>query len=207
MDLETREAEQSARREAINQAEIDVGHCEIQAPFDAVVTERLVSIGTYVSPGTAVIGLLETAGQEVSAQMRETEVESLQEADQLVFEAAAGSFPVRLRTLLPALDTTARTREARLVFSADAAIPGTAGRLVWRGRRLVLPADYLVRRHTGLGIFVLRDGHAQFVSIPQAQEGQPASVDLPADTRLITEGRWRLTDGEAVTIAPAREQP
>jgi len=205
LDLEIRQAEASARREAIRQAEIDVGHCEIKAPFNAVATDRLVSVGTYVSRGKAVIGLLETAGQEVSAYLRETEVETLQEAGELVFESAAGRFPLQLRTLLPALNTTTRTREARLVFAAEEAIPGTAGRLVWRGRRLLLPADYLVRRQDRLGLFVLRDGQAQFIRIPQAQEGQPASVDLPADTRLITEGRWSLTDGQAVNVAPARE--
>jgi len=207
MDLETRQAQASAGREAINQAMIDVGHCEIRAPFDAVVTDRLVSVGTYVSRGTAVIGLLETAAQEVSAQLRETEITSLKETHELAFEATAGRFPLQLRTLLPALNTLTRTREARLVFSAEAAIPGTAGRLVWRGRRSLLPADYLVRRESGLGIFILHEGHARFVGIPQAQEGRPASVDLPADTLLITEGRWRLLDGQAIIVTAPQAQP
>jgi RND family efflux transporter MFP subunit len=207
MDLETRQAEMDARREAINQAAIDVGHCEIKAPFEAVVTDRLVSVGTYVSRGKAVIGLLETAGQEISAYLREIEIVTLKEADELVFDAAAGRFPLRLRTLLPAMNTTTRTREVRLGFAGEAALPGTAGRLVWRGRRLLLPADYLVRRQGALGIFILDDDHAKFVRIPQAQEGQPAWVDLPADLQLITEGRWRLRDGEAVIVTVPPEQP
>ncbi len=205
MDQATRQAEAGARREAIKQAEIDVGHCDIRAPFDAVVTERLVSVGAYVSRGKAVVGLLETTGQEVSAQLRETEIDTLQAVDALTFEAVAGRYPLRLRTLLPAVNTTARTREARLTFTGEPAFPGTAGRLVWQGRQALLPADYLVRRQGALGIFVLRDDTARFVAIPGAQEGQPAAVELPADTRLITEGRWRLRDGEAVTVTPAHE--
>lgn len=206
-ELETRQAEANARREGINQAAIDVGHCDIKAPFDAVVTERLVSVGTYVSRGKPIIGLLETDGQEVSAHLRESEISRLQVADQLVFEASAGRFPLQLRTLLPAVNTTTRTREIRLTFDGEAAIPGTAGRIVWRGQRLLLPADYLVRRQGGLGVFILRGDQAQFVGIPHAQEGRPVVVDLSADTQLITEGRRRLVDGQAIQVTPAREQP
>lgn len=206
-DLETRQAELTARQEAVKQAAIDVGHCDIQAPFDAVVMQRLVSVGTYVAPGTAIVGLLESAGQEVSAKLRESEINRLLEADELVFEVAAKRFPLRLRTVLPAMDTQTRTRETRLVFNGEVALPGTAGRLVWRGRRLLLPADYLIRRGGRLGIFVLREGRAHFVALPQAQEGQPSLVDLPAELRLITDGRQRLSDGQEVTVSPPRAQP
>jgi RND family efflux transporter MFP subunit len=206
-DLEARQAEADARREAVKQAAINVGHCEIRAPFDAVVTERLVSIGSFVSRGTAIVGLLEMAGQEISASLRQNEIARLQQAEELVFEAASGRFPVRLRALLPALDTLARTREARLAFVSDAALPGTAGRLVWQVGRKLLPADYLVRRDNRLGVFVLNGDRAQFIVIPHALEGQPCEVDLPSDTRLITDGRQSLVDGQAVAVSPPREQP
>jgi len=206
-DLEARQAEADARREAIKQAAIDVGHCEIRAPFDAVVTDRLVSVGTFVSRGKAIVGLLEMAGQEISSSLRQSEITRLQEAEELVFEAASGRFPVRLRALLPALDPLARTREARLAFVSDAALPGTAGRLVWQLNRQLLPADYLVRRDDRLGVFVLNKERAQFIAIPQALEGQPCEVDLPSDTRLITDGRQSLVDGQEVTVSPPREQP
>jgi RND family efflux transporter MFP subunit len=206
-DLETRQAEADAQREAVNQAAIDVGHCEIKAPFDAVVTERLVSVGTFVSRGTAIAGLLEMIGQEISASLRQNEITRLQEAEELVFEAASGRFPVRLRALLPALDTLARTREARLAFVNEAALPGTAGRLVWQVDRQLLPADYLVRRDDRLGVFVLNGERAKFIAIPHALEGQPCEVDLPYDTHLITDGRQSLVDGQEVTVSSPREQP
>lgn len=206
-ELEASQAEVTARQEAVKQAAIDVGHCDIQAPFDAVVMERLVSVGTYVSRGKAIVSILETGGQEVSAYLRESEITRLREAEDLLFEATAGRFPVTLRTLLPAMNTVTRTREVRLVFDDKTALPGTAGRLVWHGRRLLLPADYLVRRGDGLGIFILREDRAHFVAIPQAQEGQPSLVELPPETRLITDGRQRLVDGQEVTVALPREQP
>ena len=205
LELATRQAEEGARREAVRQAEIDVGHCDIRAPFDAVVTARPVSVGTYMARGNAVIGLLETSGQEVSARLRESEIATMQDAGDLVFEAVTGRFPLQLRALLPVTDASSRTREARLEFTDETAIAGTAGRLVWRGRQLTLPADYLVRRQDMLGIFITQGDTAQFVHLPRAQEGQAAVVDLPAQTLLITEGRWRLLDGQQISVVPSRQ--
>lgn len=207
MELGAKEAEVAAREEAVKQAGIDVGHCDIRAPFDAVVMDRKVSVGTFVTRGKPVVSLLEISGQEVSVFLRQNEATKLQQAGELVFESGDARFPVSLRALLPAMDPVSRTQEARLAFTAEAALPGSAGRLTWQGIKRLLPADYLVRRDGRLGIFVVNDEQAHFVPIPGAQEGQPASVELPMDTRLVTEGRQRLMDSDPVTIAPARDQP
>lgn len=206
-DLDMREAEAAAREETVRQAMIDVGNCEVRAPFDATVIERLASAGAFVARGQAIVSLLEATGQEVSVALREDEIPALQQTAQSVFEGGGNRFPVSLRALLPAVDPIARTREARLVFTAEAALPGSAGRLTWRGKRLLLPADYLVRRDGQLGIFVLRENRARFLAIPGAQEGQPVAVDLAPDTQLITDGRQRLSDADEVSIRPMREQP
>ena len=207
MELETGEAQVGAQQERVQQAAIDVGHCQIKAPFDAVVTVRLVSEGAFVARGNPLIGLLELDGQEVSAALREAEVTALEDANDLVFESAGTRYPVRLRTLLPAVDTLSRTREARLSFLDRPALAGTAGRLAWHGDRQLLPADYLVRRDGRLGVFTVDDNRARFVAVPQAQEGRPAAVDLPPDTRLISDGRQGLSDGQEVNLIPPREQP
>ena len=87
------------------------------------------------------------------------------------------------------------------------ALAGTAGRLAWHGDRRLLPADYLVRRDGRLGVFTIEDNRARFVTVPQAQEGRPAAVDLPPGTRLISDGRQGLSDGQEVNLIPPREQP
>ena len=56
----------------------------------------------------------------------------------------------------------------------------------------------MVRRGGQLGIFHVNDGVAHFHPLPGNLEGQPARVDLPADTRIVVEGRHRLADGDAV---------
>jgi hypothetical protein len=56
------------------------------------------------------------------------------------------------------------------------------------------------RRNGGLGIFVNNNGVANFMPLPGAQEGRPVAVQLPLDTQIITLGRERLQDGDALSI-------
>jgi len=206
-DLDVAEADATAHQAAVHQAMIDVEACELRAPFDAVVTARIASVGSFVSRGSPVVGLLEMHSQEVSVTLRNDQVEGVESATMLQFESNGDSFAVRLRALLPLADSVARTREARLDFTDARAIAGSAGRLVWRGPRALLPADYLVRRNGRLGVFVIEDGRARFLPIPGAEDGRPALVTLPVGARLITDGRQRLSDGDEVAPVPETEQP
>ena len=198
-------ADTAAAVQAERVAGIDVGHCEVTAPFDAVVTQRLVSVGSYVTPGTIVMALLELSGQQVEAALRAEQVASLRDASDPVFEAAGVRHAVALRTVVPLADPISRTRLARLDFIDDPAIVGTPGRLAWQGPRRLLPPDHLVRREGKPGIFVLADGRARFVPLELAQDGRPAAVDLPGDTRVIVEGQQALSDGAAVDDVPAAD--
>lgn len=206
-ELAVSEAETLVREQALQRARIDVDACELRAPFDAVVTARPVSVGSFVNRGNAVVSLLETSGQEISVALRHEQVSGLQDAATPVFESDGKRYPVRLRTLLPLADSVARTREARLSFVGESAIAGTAGRVVWQGATRLLPPDYLVRRDGQLGVFVLDHGRAHFIAIQDAQEGRPSPLALPPDTRLITDGRQRLNDGDEVAPIAAAEQP
>lgn len=202
-ELSIAQADRAAGKEAVRQARIDVGQCALLAPFAAVVTERVASTGDYLSRGQVILALLETAGQEVSVALRQDQVISFLDADQKTFESNGQSYQVRNRAVLPLADAVARTREARLGFVDETAIVGTAGRVVWRGPRSLLPADFLVRRDDRLGVFVLDAETAHFVALPDAQDGRPVAVALAPGTLLITEGRQRLRDGDPVQAAPA----
>ena len=204
-DLATAEADLLASEQELRLAEIDVGHCDVRAPVDAVVTERTTSVGSYANVGTVLLKLLEVEGQEVSVDLRHDQADGLQSAHSVVFANDGTDYPVTLRTLLPRVDPVARTREARLVFKGEAAVAGTPGRIVWYGARSMLPSDYLVRRDGRLGVFVLDADRARFIEIPDAQDGRPAALQLAPETLLISEGRQRLVDNDLVNPTAAGE--
>jgi len=195
------DARLGAQREAITQAELNVGRCAIRAPYRAAVTARLADEGMLATPGMHLLRVVQTDVLELGAQLRPDEVQDSRAAATLAFDAQGQRYPVEIRRTVPVIDPRTRTVEVRLTFPDQAPLPGTAGRLVWRSATPHVPADLLVRRNGALGVFVADDGAAQFRPLPGAQEGQPAPVDLPPDTRIVVAGRERLGDGAPVRAA------
>ena len=199
-ELAGAETDEQSARASLRQTAIDVTNCVVRSPLSAVVTARHVSVGDYVAPGSPLLDLTELAGQEVSVALRSDQVDAFREAGDWEYVASADTRALRLRKILPVADPLARTREARLVFDAEPAIPGSAGRVTWSGGDAQIPAEYLVRRDGQLGVFVLDGGSSRFVPLSDALEGRPAATTLPPDTRLITSGRQRLNDGDTVEV-------
>jgi RND family efflux transporter MFP subunit len=200
MELLSARADRANQQELIHQAEIDVQRCTLQAPFDAVVTERLAQLGGLASPGTPLLNLIQLDDLEVSAELRGSEATSLQQAPAPYFAHAARQYALAIRRILPVIDERTRTQEVRLRFIDDTAPAGAAGRLVWQGMANQLAADYLVRRDGQLGIFLVEDDRARFHALPEAREGQPVRLQLAPEAWLITEGRQRLQDGDSINI-------
>jgi len=195
------DAQLASQREAIMQAELNVGRCSIRAPYRSAVTARLGDEGTLAAPGTHLLRIVQTDAIELSAQLRADEIQDSRAAAALAFEVQGERYPVAVRRTVPVIDPRTRTVEVRLTFPGRSPLPGAAGRLVWRSTTPHLPADLLVRRNGALGVFVASDGAAQFRALPGAQEGQPAAVDLPQDTLIVVAGRERLGDGAPVRTA------
>ncbi|MCP5424559.1 MAG: efflux RND transporter periplasmic adaptor subunit [Gammaproteobacteria bacterium] len=192
-------AERDANRATLAKARHDLGKCIVRSPFQAVVMERLASVGEYAMPGTALLRVLDIGHLEISAAIGLDDAPQLQIADAPAFRQNGKDYPVQLRVLTPAIDTLGRTREARLLFTGESALPGASGRLIWRMPQAV-PADLLVRRAGVLGLLLAQDQQARFHPLPLAQEGRPAVVDLSPDVLVITDGRFALNDGDAIVI-------
>lgn len=182
------------------QASINVERCQVRAPYPALVTERLAAVGDYTMAGDPLLRVIDTSALEVSALLTTSRADSLAPGAEPRFVAAAKSWPLVLRTVVAAVDSSTRNREARLRFSDTAALPGTAGELQWQDPRPHLPAGLLVRRDGRHGIFLAVDGRARFQPLPEADPGRAVAVTLPADTRVITEGHLGLNDGQAISI-------
>lgn len=205
--LNLRETELAAARADLDSSraqravdELNVSRCTIRAPFEGIVLEKLAGIGERTSIATPVIHLLDNRQLEVSAEVAVSQVDNLNAAGEVWFEAERVRYPLALRVIVPAVHTQARNREVRLVFAGEPALPGSGGRLVWQAPNPHVPASLLVRRDHQLGVFIANDAHARFVPLAQALEGQPAPIDLPLDSRLVIEGRHALRHGDPLDI-------
>ncbi len=185
---------------ALKAAKRSVDKCAVHAPFKAVIIQRIASLGDYLVRGTPILRLLDQEDIEISARVQEQDLESLRQAEEVLFVDYRRTYSLRLRTIIPLVESRLRSYEVRLTFAADEAPPGSAGRLEWQSPEPHLPSDLLVTRNGTLGVFFENAGYAQFTLIENAQEGRPAPVSLPGETAVIVDGRFGLTDGSAVEI-------
>ena len=198
-DLDIAQADVKLNTAARAATRRDIGKCVLRSPYPAIVEARLAQVGEFASPGTPIVQLWDTSRMQLSAQVQQADAEWLQKAAP-VFVTQGREYTVKLLRVSPAVNLTARTREARFKFGKSAPPPGSNGVLRWQDPRGYVPADYLISRNQQLGVFVLNGKTARFIPLDDAQEGRPAPAgNLPASTRLITEGRFALQDGMSVS--------
>lgn len=200
-ELDGLRAQVSGQQAGLAQSRIQVDRCRIRAPFRALVSARLASVGDLASPGTPLLALVQLDDLELSVQLRDQEAAALLPETRYWFDYQGRRVPAALRRVLPLVDITTRSREARFTLqTADGLPAGAAGRLVWRAPAPAVAADLLVRREGRLGLLVYAAGKARFHPLPGALEGRPATVSLPPETQVIVQGRQALADGDAVSI-------
>lgn len=98
----------------------------VSAPFDAVVTGLLANVGDYLAKGRLAIRLLDIDSVKISAPMPEKPPGSLQEASAFRFVTRGESDPLRLRTVLPKMESRLRSFEARFALLEQLAVSGSA---------------------------------------------------------------------------------
>jgi RND family efflux transporter MFP subunit len=199
--VDQQETDTVIAQKEFDSANLQVERCEIRSPFAAAIGERLASVGDYLQPGTPVLKLTDLDSVIISARISAVDAESVDEFAEFQLITARGQFPVVLEALSPVVDRADRSREARFRLAQGGQVPiGTIGRLSWASGKPALPSSYLVQRGDELGVFVLDSGKARYVVLPSAEEGRPVEVDLPRGTRIVTDGRERLRDGDEVSL-------
>lgn len=176
----------------------------IKAPFAGVIKQRQAQLGELAAPGAPLLVLVESAAAEVSAQVPAAEADGLRQAGKARFIGPLGEAELRVARVARVVARDSRTVEVRLSGPGDALLPGAEGTVHWVDPAPSLPADWLVKRDEGYGVFVVLEGRARFVPIPAAREGRAASVrnvaQLQAATPIVTQGRHALRDGQSVKL-------
>jgi RND family efflux transporter MFP subunit len=199
-------ADISLKKASIETADLAINRCQISAPFAGQITRRLVQQGQLVTAGTPLFLLMQTNNVEVKAALSPNNVLKLTKSPTLEFVAGDTKIKATLRSVIQTIDETTRTQEVRLSLPKNTQIAtGLSGRVEWNDQTPQLPAEYVIRRGTQLGIMLADDivesiGKAKFHLLLKAQEGQPNTVNLPKNTSIITLNRYRVKDGDAIKI-------
>jgi multidrug efflux pump subunit AcrA (membrane-fusion protein) len=192
-ELESSRADVAVTAAALKTARAQQKKCDLRAPFPAVVMERLGQEGEMASPGAPLLALLDTSRMEVKAEVQEADAAGLKQTARAELQEPGGRWPLRVKRLSAALNKSTRLVEARLTFAGPAAAAGASGQILWRAPELHIPAEFVVRRVDGLGVYLADGDKPRFHPLPDAQEGRPAlATGLRGESRVVTKGLGEL---------------
>lgn len=194
------------KKASIETTDLAISRCQIKAPFSGQITNRFVQKGQLVIAGTPLFQLMQSGRLEIKADLSPADIEKLKDSPILEFVAGKTKLKAKVRSIIQTIDETTRTQEVRLSFPKNTRIAsGLSGRMEWSNRELQLPSEYILRRGNKLGVMLADDvieglGMAKFHLLINAQEGQPATINLPSNTTIITLNRYRVKDGDSVKM-------
>jgi membrane fusion protein (multidrug efflux system) len=225
------EAEQKSSQSSSKQAELlaekakligtslEVNDCILRAPFDGDVATRSIDPGAFVRPGAAIVSVVDRNTVRMTVDVPENDFDVVAPGKPIrLFEYATGKeIAGSITRRAPAADPGTRTVHAEVdVPDPKREIPvGTTGELrVEVGEPIpatVVPLAAATVTDTKSTLYVIDGDTAHgktFVALGESQGMlfvRPG--DLPAGSRVVTQGRSVLKDGDRVTLKLEAAEP
>ena len=194
------------KKAQIETAKLAIDRCTIRAPFSAQISNRMVQQGQLLMPSTPLFQLMQSNKLEVKTDISSSDIANLKTVPYIEFVTDSGRYKASVRSVIQRVDETTRTQEVRLSLPENTIIPaGLAGRMEWTNNNRKIPPEYIMRNNTNLGVMIAENteegtAKATFKVLTNAIEGQPVKSNLPQDTLIIDKNRYRVTDGEFISI-------
>jgi RND family efflux transporter MFP subunit len=215
------EAQLLAARAAAGAAAATESFTAIRAPFDGLVTERLVDPGNLAAPGVPLLRVESDGPRQVVVRVDEARAAYVQSGDRVrVLIDAAGDHATGEGGLEGVVAEVARAIGAdQRAFTVKVTIPdtvtarsGSFARVVFRGeprRALLVPAQAVQRHGQVSSVYVVQGGVARLRLIQTgaaSSDGVEVLAGIEAGESIATSPLTLLTDGAAVVTgaAPAR---
>jgi RND family efflux transporter MFP subunit len=201
------QASEAARAQAQSQKDLEA-YLRITAPFDGVVTDRLVHPGALVGPSTdALVVIQQVSHLRLIVAVPEEDIGGLVHGAQVPFRVPA--FPDRVYTgtvarIAHALDPKTRTEPVELdVVNRDGSLaPGMYPTVKWPVRTtraaLLVPKTAVVTTSERTFVIRARDGRAEWVDIRKgAADGDIIEVfgNLHAGDQILRRGSDEIREG------------
>lgn len=189
-------AQYMAQNQLVLKAELDQSRCEIKAPYAAVITERLVQLGNFVTLATPLFKLQSLDLLEVQATIPQSKIKAFSQAEKIWF--ASKDFLLKIKVISPVV--TNENRLVRFNFLNNKALIGVQDRVYWQEINPYIPASFIVKREDKLGFFIAKNSQAIFIPLPHAQLGHPAMIDFSENTQIIVDGRYSVQNGQTIKM-------
>lgn len=209
-DYDAAKARLDVAKAGLSEARTMLGYARITAPFDGVITRKLVDQGDLATPGRPLLDLENPAQLRIEADIPEALIANLKPGAVLPVRAAgATATTATVAEISPAGDPNSRTFPVKLDLPPGSPLrPGQFIRIAVPVRdyeALLIPAAALVQRGQMQMVFVNADGHARMRLVRAGRErGDEIEVlsGLDGGESLVVTGATALIDGQPLTVKP-----
>lgn len=213
------QANLDASKASTEAAEVTSSHATIVAPFDGLITEKLVDPGNLVTPGTALLRMEDTRRFELEVRVDESRAAriALKTSVPVLVDGPDGPLTLvgQVAEVARAVDSDSRTLLVTIALPSAPGVlaPGMYGRAAFAGparRLLTVPDGALVRNGQLTSVFVVDAERAQlrFVSSGRSADGATDILaGLSEGESVVVDPPPSLRDGTRVTIRRAAVTP
>jgi len=207
-----RKAEISTKEASLRMKQINLAWASIKAPYDGVVTQRMVETGSYLHVGDPVVYMISDSVLEIEVDVPSRRVAGLKPGVTVVFNLDNNQkFEAKVRAVLPSENPLTRTRMVRLEpdFSstrenlADAQSVTVQVPVGLQRDILTVHKDAIIKRGSEDIVFVVSDKKAQSRTIKLGEAtGTRIEVlsGLEQGEQVVVRGNERLRGGAPVRI-------
>jgi RND family efflux transporter MFP subunit len=201
--LERARAAEKAAAAALRQAEQELEYTRVRAPYNGVVTDRLVEVGEAAQPGQGLMSGFSLERMRVSVDVPQDLVPQIRRERQAQVRLDDEWIEAEEVTVFPVADPRSDTFEVRLDLPADVegAFPGMyvkVGFVAGTERQLVLPRRSVVVRSEVVGVYTVDDDGQVFLR--HVRLGSPAGQDHVIVLSGLAAGERVATDPVAAGI-------
>lgn len=201
--LQAASAVESARA-ASDQASAIESFTTMTAPFDGMVTEKMVEPGNMASPGMPLLRVEDTRGFRLEVRMDESRIGEIRNGDSVPVFLGTGTTPITgtVVEVSRAVDADARAFLVKIALpDARGLRSGEFGKARFGGmprRALTIPSSAIVRRGQLTSVFVVERGVAR-VRLVNLNESE-VLAGLTESEVVILSPAAGVTDGRRVSV-------
>jgi membrane fusion protein, multidrug efflux system len=221
-EVKTRYAAAQARRDSANagraqaeaamtQAKTSLDYTRVRAPFDGIVTAKLVDVGSMATPGMPIVVIEDPTRFRLEATVDESAigVVRLGQVVPVTLDSATGkSFHGKVVQVLSAADPASRTFLVKIELPKTSDLrSGVFGRARFpRGQRdsLLIPGSAVLDRGQLKGVYVVGSDQIaslRYITLGKTDEGRLEVLSgLESGERIVAEPGTRDLDGRKIEM-------
>jgi RND family efflux transporter MFP subunit len=208
-DFDTAQTRARIASAAVAEAETNLAYATITAPFDGIITRKLVDVGHLASPGKPLLEMEDTKSLRLEADVPEAIIGSVEMGAKFKvrIEAQPSELEGIVSEIAPAGDPNSRTFVVKLDLPSSAGLRsgqfGRAAIAVGETPVLRAPASAVIRRGQMELVFVITDERARLRLVKTGKQiGEEVELVSGVDPgeQVVIQGNSNLVDGQPVAV-------